>query len=410
MDHGVALVESEVRELIRRRGLDPARDLDGVRELVAAALADYEERSLLGLVDPLPDAEVASRDVLDAVAGLGPLQRYLDDPTIEEIWINEPGKVFVARSGRPELTTTILDHARVRDLVERMLRSSGRRLDLSMPFVDASLPGGERVHVVIPDITRDSWAVNIRKYVVRASRLSDLVALGSMTPQVAAFLDAAVVTGLNVLVSGATQAGKTTLVNALAGSVPASERVITCEEVFELRLAVRDTVGLQCRQPNLEGRGEVPLRRLVKEALRMRPDRIVIGEVREAEAFDMLVALNAGIPGMCTVHANSGREAVTKMCTLPLLAGENVTAHFVVPTVASALDVVVHLDLDRSGRRSVREVLAVTGRVEGGVVETATLFSRVGGVLTRASGFPPHADRFERAGYDLAALLSPTAA
>lgn len=410
MDHGVALVESEVRELIRRRGLDPARDLDGVRELVAAALADYEERSLLGLVDPLPDAEVASRDVLDAVAGLGPLQRYLDDPTIEEIWINEPGKVFVARSGRPELTTTILDHARVRDLVERMLRSSGRRLDLSMPFVDASLPGGERVHVVIPDITRDSWAVNIRKYVVRASRLSDLVALGSMTPQVAAFLDAAVVTGLNVLVSGATQAGKTTLVNALAGSIPASERVITCEEVFELRLAVRDTVGLQCRQPNLEGRGEVPLRRLVKEALRMRPDRIVIGEVREAEAFDMLVALNAGIPGMCTVHANSGREAVTKMCTLPLLAGENVTAHFVVPTVASALDVVVHLDLDRSGRRSVREVLAVTGRVEGGVVETATLFSRVGGVLTRASGFPPHADRFERAGYDLAALLSPTAA
>lgn len=410
MDHGVALVESEVRELIRRRGLDPARDLDGVRELVAAALADYEERSLLGLVDPLPDAEVASRDVLDAVAGLGPLQRYLDDPTIEEIWINEPGKVFVARSGRPELTTTILDHARVRDLVERMLRSSGRRLDLSMPFVDASLPGGERVHVVIPDITRDSWAVNIRKYVVRATRLSDLVALGSMTPQVAAFLDAAVVTGLNVLVSGATQAGKTTLVNALAGSIPASERVITCEEVFELRLAVRDTVGLQCRQPNLEGRGEVPLRRLVKEALRMRPDRIVIGEVREAEAFDMLVALNAGIPGMCTVHANSGREAVTKMCTLPLLAGENVTAHFVVPTVASALDVVVHLELDRSGRRSVREVLAVTGRVEGGVVETATLFSRVGGVLTRASGFPPHADRFERAGYDLAALLAPTAA
>ena len=410
MDHGVALVESEVRELIRRRGLDPARDVDGVRELVAAALADYEERSLLGLVDPLPDVEVASRDVLDAVAGLGPLQRYLDDPTIEEIWINEPGKVFVARSGRPELTTTILDHARVRDLVERMLRSSGRRLDLSMPFVDASLPGGERVHVVIPDITRDSWAVNIRKYVVRASRLSDLVALGSMTPQVAGFLDAAVVTGLNVLVSGATQAGKTTLVNALAGSIPASERVITCEEVFELRLAVRDTVGLQCRQPNLEGRGEVPLRRLVKEALRMRPDRIVIGEVREAEAFDMLVALNAGIPGMCTVHANSGREAVTKMCTLPLLAGENVTAHFVVPTVASALDVVVHLDLDRSGRRSVREVLAVTGRVEGGVVETATLFSRVGGVLTRASGFPPHADRFERAGYDLAALLSPTAA
>jgi pilus assembly protein CpaF len=410
MERGIALVESEVRELIRRRGLDPTHDLDGVRDLVDAALADYDERSLLGLVDPIPDRDTASREVLDAVAGLGPLQRYLDDPTIEEVWINEPGKVFVARSGRPELTTTILDHTRVRDLVERMLRSSGRRLDLSMPFVDASLPTGERVHVVIPDITRDSWAVNIRKYVVRATRLADLVALGSLTPQAAAFLDAAVVTGLNVLVSGATQAGKTTLANALAGSIPATERVITCEEVFELRLAVRDTVALQCRQPNLEGRGEVPLRRLVKEALRMRPDRIIIGEVREAEAFDMLVALNAGIPGMCTVHANSGREAVMKMCTLPLLAGENVSAQFVVPTVASAFDVVVHLELDRTGRRGVREILAVTGRVEGGVVETSTLYTRTGQTLARAAGFPPHAERFERAGYDLAALLAPAAA
>lgn len=408
VEHGVHLVESEVRELIRRRGLDPARDQDGVRSLVDAAVADYEERSLLGLVDPLADPVAAAQDVVDAVAGLGPLQRYLDDPTIEEIWINEPGKVFVARSGRSELTTTILDHGKVRDLVERMLRSSGRRLDLSMPFVDASLAGGERVHVVIPDITRESWAVNIRKYVARASRLQDLVALGSLTTQAAALLDAAVATGLNILVSGATQAGKTTMVNALAGSIPATERVITCEEVFELRLAARDTVALQCRQPNLEGLGEVPLRRLVKEALRMRPDRIIIGEVREAECFDMLVALNSGIPGMCTVHANSAREAVTKMCTLPLLAGENVTAHFVVPTVASSIDLVVHLELDRTGRRTVREIAAVTGRVEAGVVETSSLFTRTRDVLTRSAGFPPHPERFERAGFDLAALLAPT--
>jgi pilus assembly protein CpaF len=406
MDHGVALLEGEVRELIRRRGLDPARDLDGVRELVDAAIADYDERSLLGLVDPLHDSSAAAKELIDAVAGLGPLQRYLDDPTVEEIWINEPGKVFVARRGRSELTTTILDHSQVRDLVERMLRTSGRRLDLSTPFVDASLPGGERVHVVIPDITRESWAVNIRKFVARASRLHDLVALGSLTAQTAAFLDAAVATGLNILVSGATQAGKTTMVNALAGSIPVTQRVITCEEVFELRLTARDTVALQCRQPNLEGVGEVPLRRLVKEALRMRPDRIIIGEVREAESFDLLIALNAGIPGMCTVHANSAREAITKMCTLPLLAGENVTAHFVVPTVASALDLVVHLDLDRTGRRWVREVVAVTGRVEGGVVETATIFSRVDGALVRGAGYPPHPELFSRAGYDLAALLA----
>jgi pilus assembly protein CpaF len=350
---------------------------------------------------------VSAKELLDAVAGLGPLQRFLDDPSIEEVWINEPGKVFVARSGRPELTTTILDDAQVRDLVERMLRVSGRRLDLSTPFVDASLPGGQRVHVVIPDVTRAHWAVNIRKYVARANRLSDLVAVGSLTPQAATFLDAAVVSGLNALVSGATQAGKTTMVNALAGSIPASQRVITCEEVFELRLSARDVVAMQCRQPNLEGAGEIPLRRLVKEALRMRPDRIIIGEVREAESFDLLIALNSGIPGMCTIHANSAREAISKMCTLPLLAGENVSDRFVIPTVASAVDLVVHLDLDRHGRRTVREIVAVTGRVENGIVETATLFTRVGDVLRRSSGFPPHAERFARAGYDLALVLAP---
>ncbi len=405
MDDGVALLESEVRELVRRRGMDPARDADGVRTLVAAALADYDDRSLAGLVPPLPDPGVAAKQVLDAVAGLGPLQPYLDDPEVEEVWINEPGKVFVARGGRPELTTTILDEGQVRDLVERMLRASGRRLDLSTPFVDAALAGGERLHVVIPDITRSAWAVNIRKYVARARRLSDLVALGSLTPQAAAFLDAAVVAGLNVLVSGATQAGKTTMLGALAGAIPGAQRVISCEEVFELRLSNRDSVALQTRQPNLEGAGEVPLRRLVKESLRMRPDRIIIGEVREAEAFDMLIALNSGIPGMCTLHANSAREAVTKLCTLPLLAGENVTAAFVIPTVASAVDLVVHLDLDRHGRRAVREVVAVTGRVEAGVVETAELFVRREGRLVRGGGHLAD-ERFGRAGYDVAALLA----
>ncbi|GAA1621255.1 ATPase, T2SS/T4P/T4SS family [Georgenia ruanii] len=405
MDDGVALLESEVRELVRRKGMDPARDADGVRTLVAAALADYDDRSLAGLVPPLPDPGAVAKQVLDAVAGLGPLQPYLDDPEVEEVWINEPGKVFVARGGRPELTTTILDEGQVRDLVERMLRASGRRLDLSTPFVDAALAGGERLHVVIPDITRSAWAVNIRKYVARARRLSDLVALGSLTPQAAGFLDGAVVAGLNVLVSGATQAGKTTMLGALAGAIPAAQRVISCEEVFELRLSNRDAVALQTRQPNLEGVGEVPLRRLVKEALRMRPDRIVIGEVREAEAFDMLIALNSGIPGMCTLHANSAREAVTKLCTLPLLAGENVTAAFVIPTVASAVDLVVHLDLDRHGRRGVREIVAVTGRVEDAVVEAAELFVRRAGRLVRGAGHLAD-ERFARAGYDVAALLA----
>lgn len=402
---GVVLLEREVRELVRRRGVDPVAEPERFGELVREAAADYAERAARGAVEPLSDADRAVREVIDAIGGLGPLQPYLDDPEIEEIWINEPSQVFVARGGKSELTTTILSTDQVADLVERMLKSTGRRLDLSSPFVDACLPGGERLHAVLPGVTRRHLSVNIRKHVVRAASLDELVRLGSLTRHAATFLDAAVRAGLNVLVAGATQAGKTTMLNALAGSIPAHQRVVSCEEVWELRLPVRDQVAMQCRQASLEGTGEIPLRRLVKEALRMRPDRIVIGEVREAEAFDLLIALNSGIPGMCTVHASSAREAVAKMTTLPLLAGENVTDRFVVPTVASAVDVVVHLAVER-GRRVVREILAVTGRVEGGVVETATLFRRDDQGLHRVEGMPPHLRRFAEAGIDIHAVLA----
>jgi len=402
----VEIVAGEVRDLIRRRGLDPGRDVAAVRRLVESTVHDYDDRSLDGALPPLPDLGAAVKRVLDEVAGFGPLQAYLDDPAVEEIWINEPGKVFVARHGVAELTTTILTDDDVRTLVERMLKSSGRRVDLSSPFVDATLPDGSRLHVVIPDITRSHWAVNVRKFTVRASRLDDLVTLGTLTPQAADFLGAAVAAGLNILVSGGTQAGKTTMLNCLAAAIPARDRVVTCEEVFELKIALRDVVSMQCRQPSLEGTGEVPLRRLVKEALRMRPSRLIVGEVRQEESLDLLIALNSGIPGMCSVHANSAREAVTKMCTLPLLAGENVSSRFVVPTVAGSVDLVVHLSLDGRGRRRVREVVAVPGRVEGAVVETADVFTTRGDALVRADGYPPHADRFALAGADLTRLLA----
>lgn len=314
--------------------------------------------------------------------------------------------MFIARHGRSELTTIVLRPSDVRDLVERMLKSSGRRVDLSSPFVDASLPDGSRLHVVIPDITREHWAVNIRKFVVRASRLDDLVSLGTITAPAARFLEAAVASGLNVIVAGATQAGKTTLLNCLAAAIPARERVITAEEVFELQLPAPDWVALQTRQPNLEGTGEIPLRRLVKEALRMRPSRIIVGEVRQEECLDLLIALNSGLPGMCSLHANSAREAVVKLCTLPLLAGENVGHAFVVPTVASSVDLVVHTATEADGSRRVREIVALPGRVEGGVIETADIFVRRSNELVRADGYPPHLDRFERAGFDVRTLLA----
>ncbi len=273
-------------------------------------------------------------------------------------------------------------------------------------FVDAMLPDGSRLHVVIPDITRRHWSVNIRKFVLSASSLDELVALGTLSGQAARFLEAAVAAGLNIIVAGGTQAGKTTLLNCLASAIPGRERVVTCEEVFELKIPLPDVVAMQTRQPNLEGTGEIPLRRLVKEALRMRPDRIIVGEVRQEECLDLLISLNSGLPGMCSIHANSAREAIVKMCTLPLLAGENVGHGFVVPTVAACVDVVVHTAKDGSGQRRVREVVAVAGRVEGDVVEVADLFVTRGQQLVRADGYPPHPERFEWAGIDLARFLA----
>ncbi|MET4620417.1 pilus assembly protein CpaF [Arthrobacter sp. 2762] len=401
----VGIVEGEVRELIRRRGLDPFEQTAEVRRLVEDAVNDYDERALLGPLPPLGHLETARRHVFDAVAGFGPLQPFLDDPGIEEIWINAPHEIYVARNGESELTGITLSEQQIRDLVERMLKSSGRRLDLSSPFVDAALPDGSRLHVAIPDVTRKHWAVNIRKFIARANRLEHLVELGSLTPQSARFLGAAVASGLNILVSGATQAGKTTMLNCLAASIGSRERVVTVEEIFELQLPLRDVVGLQCRQPNLEGHGEIPLRRLVKEALRMRPDRLVVGEVREAESLDMLIALNSGLPGMCTVHANSAHDAVTKICTLPLLAGANISSAFVLPTVASCIDLVVHCARQANGRRQVTEILSLGRRVENGVIESSVVFRMLEGQLQPKANSMPAVEKFAVAGFDVAALL-----
>ncbi len=396
-----AHIGAEVRGLIRDRGLDPTREPAISRALIAGVVADYQARTLTARLPPLGDPGLVAGRLFDTLAGLGPLQRYLDDPTVEEIWINEPSKVFIARAGRNELTTTVLTADMVRDLVERMLKPTGRRIDLSHPFVDATLPDGSRLHVAIPDATRIHWSVNIRKFVVRARDLDDLVELGTLPAVAGRFL-----AGLNILVAGATQAGKTTMLNCLTAAIPVRERVITCEEVFELQVRLPDVVGLQTRQPSLEGTGEITLRALVKEALRMRPSRIIVGEVRQQECLDLLIALNSGLPGMCSIHANSAREAVTKMCTLPLLAGENIGSRFVVPTVAGAVDLVVHLGTDASGARRVREIVAIPGRAENGIVEIEQLFITRDDRLIRAEGYPPHRDRFERVGIDLGALLS----
>jgi len=387
-----------VRERVRREGveLDPERAADYVRDEVRR----YSERALGGSVPLLADEADAAARVLATLTGFGALQPLLDDPDIEELWLNAPDAVFVARGGVSELTGIRLTESEVRDLVERMLQSSGRRVDLSSPFVDASLPDGSRLHVVIPDVTRRHWAINVRKFSKRVRDLSALVGLGSLSQQAAEFLRMCVLANQNILVSGATQSGKTTMLGALLASGRPSDRVVTVEETFELALAGRDVVGLQCRQPSLEGTGEITLRRLVKEALRMRPDRLVVGEVREAEALDLLIALNSGLPGMSSIHANSARDALVKLSTLPLLAGRNIDSAFVVPTVASCIDLVVHCELGRGGHRRVVEIVAPSGQVTAGVIEASPIFALSHGVLEHTGSYPARTAKFALAGLE----------
>lgn len=347
----------------------------------------------------------AKEEAIQELSGLGKLQPLLDDPTIEEIWINEPTRIFVARNGKSELTNLILSEQQVRTLVERMLASTGRRVDLANPFVDATLGDGSRLHVVIPDITKNFWSVNIRKFIMGSKSLNSLVEVGTLTNSAAEFLRACVISGLNIIVAGATQAGKTTLMNALLNSAYSSERIITCEEVFELQLTSPDWIALQTRQESLEGTGEVTLRRLIKESLRMRPSRLVVGEVRQEECLDLLVAMNAGMPAMCSIHANSAKQAISKMCLLPMLAGSNVSAEFVIPTVASVVDIVVHTALNRNGSRQVQKIISVSGRLEGDNIETVDVFDRVDGQLLPTGLFPAKLNKFSAYGFNVAQIM-----
>jgi pilus assembly protein CpaF len=313
------------------------------------------------------------------------LQNLLDDPEIEEIWINAPERIFVAKNGKSALTNLIMTKESVTAFVEKALMWGGRRLDLSHPFVDARLPDGSRLHVAIPEITAEHWAVNIRKHLIRDKSLNDLSKYGVMSEEIAKYLTLQVRSGKNMLIGGSTQAGKTTLLNALVGEIPKHDRVITIEEVFELKPNLPDLIAMQTRSKNLEGSGEISMRKLIKESLRMRPSRLIIGEIREAESLDLLIALNSGLPGMATIHANSAKDAIRKLQTLPLLAGENISHHFVTPLVARSIDLVIQIAIDSDGSRKVTEILQVTKRIEGEHIETDPIWTLANGAYFKGA-------------------------
>jgi pilus assembly protein CpaF len=324
-------------------------------------------------------------EIIDDVVGLGPLERHLADDTVTEVMVNATDPIYVERRGVIEQTDNrfvSVDH--LRRVIERIVAQVGRRIDESSPMVDARLPDGSRVNAVIPPLAVDGPVLTVRKFARDALRVDDLIGLSTINRPVADMLATCVQGGLAVLVSGGTGTGKTTFLNVLSSFVPEHERIVTIEDAVELQLHQRHVIRLESRPPNIEGRGEVTIRDLVRNALRMRPDRIIVGEVRGSEALDMLQAMNTGHDGsLSTIHANTPRDALSRVETMVMMAGLELPTRAIREQVASALDLIVHLHRFRDGSRRVTQVTEVVG-MEGDVITLSDIFT-----VDYSAGFGP---------------------
>jgi pilus assembly protein CpaF len=316
-----------------------------------------------------------AQDIADDILGYGPLEPFLRDPDVTEVMVNGPGSIYVERAGKLfPVEGGFNDDAHLRRTIEKIVGRVGRRVDESSPMVDARLPDGSRVNAIISPLALDGSLLTIRKFASDPYRVDDLVGFGTMTRVVADFLDACVESRLNILVSGGTGAGKTTTLNMMSSFIPETERIVTIEDAAELQLDQEHVLRLEARPPNIEGRGEVTIRDLVRNALRMRPDRIVVGEVRDAAALDMLQAMNTGHDGsICTVHANSPRDVLSRLETMVLMAGLDLPVRAIREQVSSAIDLIVHQSRFKDGTRRVTHVTEVVG-MEGDVITLQDIF------------------------------------
>ena len=346
-------------------------------EMVRAQLTKLVEQLLQQEALPLNQRERAqiTEDILHEVLGLGPLEPLLADTSINDILVNGHKQVFVERSGRLEMTSVrFKDDAHLMKIIEKIVSRVGRRIDESVPMVDARLADGSRVNAIIPPLAIDGPSVSIRKFSKDPLQLYHLVEKRSLTPEIGEFLKAIVQARLNVLISGGTGTGKTTMLNIMSGFIPNNERIVTIEDAAELQLRQDHVVRLETRPANIEGRGEIAQRELVKNALRMRPDRIILGEVRGAESIDMLQAMNTGHDGsLTTVHANSARDALTRIETLVSMAGFNLAAKAMRHYISSALDVIIQIARMSDGTRKVISLQEVVG-MEGDLITLQELF------------------------------------
>jgi pilus assembly protein CpaF len=334
-----------------------------------------------GLMDATETALTAEerqrlvQDIARDVMGLGPIEQFLNDPTVSEVMVNGSDRIYVERGGVIEQTNVhFVSEEHLRRVIERIVSSVGRRIDEASPMVDARLADGSRVNVIVPPLSLDGSILTIRKFAKDPFTVHDLIAMGTITDEVASVLAAAVEGGMNVLVSGGTGTGKTTLLNVLSSFVPPEDRIVTIEDAVELQLHQEHVIRLEARPSNVEGNGQITIRDLVRNALRMRPDRIIVGEVRGAEALDMLQAMNTGHDGsLSTVHANAPRDALSRLETMVLMAGYDLPTRAIREHVASALNMIIQLERFRDGTRRVSHVTEVVG-MEGEVITLQDIY------------------------------------
>jgi pilus assembly protein CpaF len=348
--------------------MDPNELRERVNNDIRGQLADEQ-----GLARD--DRDRLAAEIADDILGHGPLERLLSDDSVTEIMVNGPFDVWVERQGRLyETTVRFNDESHLRRLINKMVAQVGRRVDESSPMVDARLPDGSRINAVIPPLSLSGPLLTIRKFSKKRLDMGDLIRLGTLTTETVEFLQRCVLAELNLLISGGTGSGKTTLLNALSSAVPDSDRIVTIEDAAELRLNQRHVLRLEARPKNIEGEGEIPIRELVRNSLRMRPDRIIVGEVRGAEALDMLQAMNTGHDGsLSTIHANTPRDALSRVETMVLMAGYDLPMRAIRQQVASAIDLLVHLERLEDGSRRVTAITEVQ-RMESDVITLQDIF------------------------------------